>query len=102
MIILGQLESQLKHLYEERALLLALLAKHYPYTVHVDKELYHSDFRFVVFLELPTGQVSFHVHDESIEQGLFPELKPPLTQPTPWDGHSVQDKMERLRHAINL
>lgn len=100
MIILGQLEAQLQHLYDERALLLALLTKHYPYTIHVDQTILDSPNRFVLFLDLPSGQVSFHIHEKNIDEQYFPQYKAPLTAPSPWDGHSVQEKILRLKREV--
>lgn len=38
----------------------------------------------VVFIELPTGQVSWHVPQHT----------------TPWDGHSTEEKYRRLRQFV--
>jgi hypothetical protein len=38
----------------------------------------------VVFIELPTGQVSWHIPQHGI----------------PWDGHTTEEKFERIRRFI--
>lgn len=38
----------------------------------------------VVFIELPTGQVSWHMQQ----------------YPTPWDGHTTEQKYERIRQFV--
>lgn len=45
-----------------------------------------------VFIDLPTGQVSWHVHDS--ELALFDFL--PTSDQRCWDGHSTDEKYERL------
>lgn len=47
--------------------------------VNPDPEL--DGFRAVVYIELPTGQVSWHMPEH----------------PAPWDGHSTGEKHERIR-----
>lgn len=50
-----------------------------------------DDWRNIVFVELPTGQVSWHIHDSELP--LFAFLKPAAT---PWDGHDTPEKYRRL------
>lgn len=45
-----------------------------------------------MFIDLPTGQVSWHVHDS--ELALFDFL--PTSDQRCWDGHSTDEKYERL------
>lgn len=44
-----------------------------------------------VYIDLPTGQASWHYHDSHAY--LFAHL-PPYTKP--WDGHSTEEKYQRL------
>jgi hypothetical protein len=52
---------------------------------------WEDDWRNIVFVELPTGQVSWHVHDS--EMHMFCDL-PRYTKP--WDGHSTSEKYHRV------
>lgn len=45
----------------------------------------------IVFIDLPTGQASWHIHDRDLR--LFAHL-PPYTKQ--WDGHSTAEKYDRL------
>ncbi len=45
----------------------------------------------IVFLEGPTGQMSWHLHD--LDVPLFAMLK---TGANTWDGHSTEEKYRRL------
>ncbi len=53
-----------------------------------------ADWRNVVFIDLPSGQASWHLHDS--EMHLFEGLP---SYPERWDGHSVSTKYERLASA---
>ena len=48
-----------------------------------------------VFIDLPTGQVSWHYHDRDAD--LFAGL-PPYT--APWDGHDTPTKYDRVADAV--
>jgi len=52
---------------------------------------WEADWRTVLFIDLPTGQVSWHFHDS--EAGLLKGL--PEYDGT-WDGHSPEEKYARL------
>lgn len=51
------------------------------------------DWRNVVYLELPSGQVSWHVHDSELV--MFADL--PRVVSEEWDGHSYDEKLERMK-----
>jgi len=61
--------------------------------IHVDKpgEIWEDDWRTVVFIDLPSGQVSWHLHDS--EGHLTKDL--PLYNGK-YDGHTTEQKYERL------
>lgn len=59
-----------------------------------DDKGWEPDWRTVVFIDLPTGQVSWHFHDS--ERGLLEGLPP---YPERWDGHDTPTKYERVRAA---
>lgn len=48
----------------------------------------------VVFIELPTGQVSWHVPIAEL-MTFFPDT--PVAPASPWDGHSTAEKNARIR-----
>ncbi|QLE46556.1 hypothetical protein FD723_40805 (plasmid) [Nostoc sp. C052] len=54
-------------------------------------EEWDDDWRNIIFLELPTGQISFHIHDSELH--LF-QFLPPYTGK--WDGHDTATKWDRL------
>lgn len=95
--------------YGERDLCVALIAKlalacgnrawlglHDP----ADKN-WDDDWRTIVFVELPTGQMSWHIQDS--ELSLFAFLTDrSLVLRAPWDGHTTEEKYDRLRAALAL
>lgn len=57
---------------------------------HVGED-WEDDWRNIVFIDLPAGQVSWHIHDSELSQFAFL----PSYAGT-WDGHSADEKYERL------
>jgi hypothetical protein len=55
-------------------------------------DLWEDDWRNIVFIRLPEGQVSWHIHDSELP--LFDWL--PLRDDRPWDGHDTPEKYRRL------
>ena len=53
---------------------------------------------YVVYMDLPTGQVSFHVGEDS-RGSWFEHLK--LANIPVWDGHTKETKWERIVALIN-
>jgi hypothetical protein len=49
------------------------------------------EWRYVVYLELPTGQVSWHIHER--DRPMFGYLR---LEKRFWDGHSTDEKYGRL------
>lgn len=78
--------------YKERDMLVAALSKLFPAWIgyHTDKE-WEDDWRTIIYIKLPTGQVSWHIHDS--EKPLFSHLDPGLEE---WDGHTTEEKYDRL------
>jgi hypothetical protein len=64
----------------------AWLAEHDPNDAGWDPE-----WRTIVFIEGPTGQLSWHLHDSDV--ALFDGLP---RGPNLWDGHSTPEKYERV------
>jgi hypothetical protein len=55
-------------------------------------EEWDPEWRNVVYVQLPTGQCSWHIHDRDLP--LFDFLE---RRTAPWDGHSTAEKYERIR-----
>jgi hypothetical protein len=81
--------------YDERNRLVAALSRVFPSSLErhpeVDKT-WEDDWRWIVFVDLPTGQASWHIHDSHLP--LFSHL--PRHQGREWDGHSTELKYQRL------
>lgn len=65
---------------------IAWLAEHDPSDVGWDPE-----WRTIVFIDGPTGQLSWHLHDSDVP--LFDGLP---RGPNCWDGHTTPEKYERV------
>ena len=78
--------------YSERNKVVAALAKLFPSGIaRTEIEGWDAEWHGCVYIDLPTGQVSWHYHDR--EAHLFADL-PPYTKP--WDGHTTDEKYRRL------
>jgi hypothetical protein len=96
--------------YWERNQLVAALSKIYPAWLarHPEGEEWEDDWRWIVFVEIPTKelenkyeqggrevklkrQLSWHIHDSELE--YFSHLK---EKPNTWDGHTTEEKYRRL------
>lgn len=80
--------------YSERDRLVAALSKCFPSFLgrHPENEVWEDDWRNIVFVMLPTGQASWHIHDSELP--LFGHLI--ITENIQWDGHDTATKYERL------
>lgn len=80
--------------YYERNQLVSALSKLFPSCLGehtpIDKN-WEKDWRTIVFITLPTGQASWHIHKDDIK--YFSHLS--FVYP-PWDGHTTEEKYERL------
>jgi hypothetical protein len=91
--------------YSERnqcVALMARLAQRQGYPVWLAKHdpadtMWEADWRNILFIGLPTGQVSWHFHDS--EMGLLdwviPEDRHSWTEK--YDGHTTEQKYERVK-----
>lgn len=78
--------------YQERNQVVAALARLFPSGLRkTDIPGWDPEWHGCVFIDLPTGQVSWHFHDR--EAHLFEGL-PPYEKP--WDGHSTPEKYKRV------
>lgn len=90
-------KKELNGVYTERMQCVATLCAHWHnlgFTVGLDTHSgeWDEDWRTIVYADLPTGQVSWHMHISDIE--LFSHI--------PWkdfefDGHSTEEKYKRVR-----
>lgn len=89
------LTVQKNQAYAERNKLVAALSKLFPASLerHPDEDTtWEDDWRWIVFIELPTGQATWHIHDS--ELSLFDHLARNCGQK--WDGHTTEEKYQRL------
>lgn len=81
--------------YAERDNLVCALSKLFPSTLerHPDSDkTWDNDWRWIVFVNLPTGQATWHIHDS--ELAMFDHL--PRNTGAIWDGHTTPQKYLRL------
>ena len=94
-------EMEIDDIYSERDKILVLLARWaleqgYPVGVGIDAEQ-PEIWKYILFIELPTGQISWHLLEPELEWFSF---LPDYTEP--WDGHTRSEKYERvLKYAKN-
>lgn len=87
------LKKQKDQAYAERNRLVAALSKLFPASLEKHEgENWEDDWRWVVYIDLPTGQASWHIHDSELE--LFQHLERNMGRK--WDGHSTEEKYKRL------
>jgi hypothetical protein len=91
---IAALRNGLTHAYTERANLTALLAALYPSGWnHADTD--HPGW-FILYIQLPTGQATWHISPD--DWWIFANVphNPDLT----WDGHTTEQKYQRIRDLI--
>ncbi len=100
---IAELHQQKDQAYKERDMVLALAAsaidalapqgvvKAWLGRHQEDDPNWEDDWRNVVFIQLPTGQLSWHIHDSELPwfAGLSRDSRP-------WDGHTTEQKYQRL------
>lgn len=87
--------------YSERNKLVALLSALYPSSRERHPETdttWEDDWRWIIFIDLPTGQASWHIHDSELY--LFEHV--PYNQGRVWDGHTTEQKYQRVADLIKL
>jgi hypothetical protein len=96
---IGELLEEKHKAYWERNQLVAALSKFFPASLErhpeSDKD-WDNDWRWVVYIDAPTGQLTWHIHDSHL--GMFDHL--PRLKGRIWDGHSTPQKYDRLRNLI--
>lgn len=89
---LEEMEARKDAAYLERNQVVAALAKCFPSGVaRTAIEGWSEDWHGCVYIDLPTGQASWHFHDSQAH--LFEGLPPYTGQ---WDGHDTPEKYRRL------
>jgi hypothetical protein len=86
--------------YFERAMLLSALSK--VFSSHLDHHKgkgWEDDYRTIVCIHFPTGQGTWHIHDTQVP--FFNHLKYQVGE-THWDGHTTQEKYERLNRMRDI
>ena len=84
--------TPIDEVYRERNRLVAALAKIYPSGVALtDIPDWDPCWHHCVYIDLPTGQASWHFHDRDTD--LFINLPPYDGE---WDGHTTKEKYSRL------
>jgi hypothetical protein len=83
--------------YHERNMLVAYLATCYPAHLarHPEQEPWDDDWRWLVCVHTPAGQMTWHIHDS--EYPLFRWLP---AQGNDWDGHTTEEKYTCLLGLI--
>lgn len=90
---LCELDDAKNNAYKERNQLVKFLSKCFPSSIERHEgEDWEDDWRNIVFIDLPTGQASWHIHDSELDN--FVHL--PRNHGRKWDGHSTELKYQRL------
>lgn len=96
---INSLEYTKNQAYSERNQLVCLLSKLFPASLErhseEDKD-WENDWRWIVFISLPTGQCTWHIHDS--ERPQFDHLD---TLGTKWDGHTTEEKYARIEAVLD-
>lgn len=95
-----ELEVQKDGAYSERNQLVAALSKLFPSWMewHSEEDTsWDNDWRNIIFIELPTGQVSWHIHDSEVSH--FQHLTKKVG--SSWDGHTTEEKYNRVSALIS-
>lgn len=78
--------------YRERDQLVAFLSRCYPSFLAPSPDA-EPGFRWIVFVESPEGQLSWHVADHEVDE-FFAHLNKRAA--ARWDGHTSEEKYRRL------
>lgn len=93
--LVKSLEATKNQAYKERNVLVCLLSKIFPSWLGrhpaEDKD-WEDDWRWIVFIMLPAGQCSWHIHDSEYQDyaHLAEDKK------GKWDGHTTEEKYNRI------
>ena len=97
MVYYEDAKEELNKVYNERNRVVAALANamlllgYDVYRTKTEIEGWDPEWYNCVYISLPTGQASWHYHDD--EKELFDFI---IKRDVEWDGHSTEEKYERL------
>lgn len=99
---LEDMRAQKNAAYAERNQLVALIASLYPSSLerHPEEDLdWEDDWRWVVYINAPNGQWSWHIHDSQVHWfNYLPRFKNRV-----WDGTTTEQKYEMIaRLALEM
>lgn len=86
--------------YHERNMCVAALSKVWPAHLmrHQESDTrWSDDWRWIVCIDVPTGQCAWHIHDKELV--LFDHLE--RHEANDWDGHTTAEKYARLARLEN-
>lgn len=83
--------------YNERNRLIAYLASLFPSVLERQEEEWEDGWRWIVFVHHPQGQLSWHIHDSELP--LFDHVPRGIGN-VKWDGHTTEEKYQRIAKAI--
>lgn len=89
--------GELNALYRERSHLLAHLATLYPSHLQYGSDPDAPGWP-VLYISLPTGQCCWHLSENDLD--LFTHVRTDVLET--WDGHSTDEKYERVDHATRI
>lgn len=87
--------AELNSVYAERDKLVSALSKLFPSHLTKHEGEWEDDWRNIVCVHLTTGQATWHIHDSELP--WFSHLS---QQENHWDGHSTEEKYERVLAII--
>lgn len=89
-------KQRLNDVYEERDRLVALISTFYPsHLARHEGEDWDDNWRNVVYIETPEGQLSWHIADDEVH--LFGHL---VAGENDWDGHTTEEKYKRVERLV--
>jgi hypothetical protein len=86
-------QHKIANAYTERNALVAALSRLYPSHLmrHGDDPSWDPEWLWIVCIETPVGQMSWHLHEPHLS--MFTHL---TEGPNTWDGHTTGEKYARL------
>lgn len=94
------IEAERDGAYRERAHLLAWLATHYPAVMVPALDLPEAGW-WLLYITAPTGQMSWHISPRDAGLLAHVERIEPDDPRARWDGHTTEEKYDRIR-ALSL
>jgi hypothetical protein len=85
--------------YRERAQLVALLAALYPAVLAPAADVDEPGWQ-ILYLTLPTGQASWHIHPRDADLYGHVQQVPSDDERAQWDGHTTEEKYQRIADHV--